>query len=98
MSEASGVSLHTLRYYEKEGLLTAVERGANGYRKYSAADMEWLEFLMRLRAMGMPISRMKRYSELRSQGDGTIAERRRMLELHRQESLEGLNRSDNFFR
>lgn len=45
--------IHTLRYYEKIGLIVAIGRNSNGYRYYSAADIEWISFLKRLKATGM---------------------------------------------
>jgi DNA-binding transcriptional MerR regulator len=77
------LSAHTLRYYEKIGLLSGVQRDPSGYRRYSEADVAWIQFLIRLRATGMGISEMKHFSELRSQGEGTVTARRELLEAHR---------------
>ncbi|MFP4978233.1 MerR family transcriptional regulator [Paenibacillus sp. CN-4] len=82
VSQITGLSVHTLRYYEKIGLLNGVARNESGYRKYRDSDLLWIDFLIRLRETGMPISEMKQFSELRSQGEATIKERRTMLELH----------------
>ncbi|MEV7008096.1 MerR family transcriptional regulator [Streptosporangium sp. NPDC051022] len=82
-SRRSGLSAHTLRYYERIGLIHEVERGPSGHRKYAAPDLDWLDFLTKLRATGMPIADMCRYAELCRQGPQTSAERRRMLEAHR---------------
>ncbi|RNB92560.1 MerR family transcriptional regulator [Brevibacillus fluminis] len=87
ISTMTGLSVHTLRYYEKIGLLSGVDRDANGYRRYTKADLSWLQFIMRLRATGMPISEMKEFSDLRSQGDPTISARRALLETHRKNVL-----------
>lgn len=78
----TGLSSHSLRYYEKIGLVGGVGRNKQGYRQYADADLSWIEFLLRLRATGMPIRDMKRFSDLRSKGDSTINERREMLENH----------------
>lgn len=83
-SRKSGLSAHTLRYYERIGLIHEVDRGPNGHRTYAGADLDWLDFLTKLRATGMPIADMCRYAELRRQGPRTTAERRRMLEAHRE--------------
>ena len=83
MAERSGFSGHTLRYYERAGLIRHVARHASGHRRYSAADIAWLEFLQRLRATGMSIRQMKRFADLRYQGDATAAPRREMLEIHK---------------
>jgi DNA-binding transcriptional MerR regulator len=77
-----GLTPHTLRYYERIGLLGAVTRQANGHRTFGPRDLEWVEFLHRLRSTGMGISEMLRYAELRARGDSTLAERQAMLVRH----------------
>ena len=77
-----GLTPHTLRYYERIGLLGSVTRQANGHRTFGPRDVEWVEFLHRLRSTGMGISEMLRYAELRARGDGTLAERKQMLVQH----------------
>ncbi len=77
-----GLTPHTLRYYERIGLLGAVTRQANGHRTFGPRDVEWVEFLHRLRSTGMGISEMLRYAELRARGDSTLAERQAMLVRH----------------
>jgi DNA-binding transcriptional MerR regulator len=96
VSELTGLSEHTLRYYERIGLLDAVGRAANGHRRYTADDVAWIEFLTRLRATGMPIRMMRRYADLRRAGASTTEERRALLEMHRKEvgeRLEDLGRN-----
>ncbi|OLL32415.1 MerR family transcriptional regulator [Burkholderia sp. SRS-W-2-2016] len=83
VAAATGVSAHTLRYYEQAGLLRAVGRTDAGHRLYSPADLDWLQFVMRLKATGMPIASIKAFSELRAQGDSTYGARREMLTGHR---------------
>ncbi|MER5320372.1 MerR family transcriptional regulator [Streptosporangium roseum] len=83
-SRRSGLSAHTLRYYERIGLIHEVDRAPNGHRTYAGPDLDWLDFLIKLRATGMPIADMCRYAELRRRGPETVAERRRMLETHRE--------------
>ncbi|RKE35819.1 MerR family transcriptional regulator [Paraburkholderia sp. BL23I1N1] len=80
---AIGVSTHTLRYYEQAGLIRAVGRTQAGHRLYSPADLDWLQFVMRLKATGMPIAGMQAFAALRAEGDPTIGERRDMLVAHR---------------
>jgi len=77
-----GLTPHTLRYYERIGLLDAVPRAPGGQRRYAAADMDWLAFLMRLRATGMSIQGMQAFARLRSQGNASVTERRQLLEEH----------------
>jgi DNA-binding transcriptional MerR regulator len=85
MAERCGMTAHTLRYYERVGLIQPVGRARNGHRRYSEADAAWLEFLHCMRATNMPIREMQRYAELREQGDATSLERRKLLEDHQTE-------------
>ena len=73
---------HTLRYYERIGLLGQVARQANGHRVFGARDVEWVAFLQRLRATGMPIREMLRYAALRAEGPATLVDRQALLEAH----------------
>lgn len=82
MAERCGMTAHTLRYYERVGLIRPVGRARNGHRRYSNADEAWLHFLHCMRATSMPIREMQRYAELREQGDATSLERRKILEDH----------------
>ena len=83
VAAATGVSAHTLRYYEQEGLLRAVGRTTAGHRLYSPADLDWLRFVMRLKATGMPIAQMQAFAALRAQGESTFGARRSLLVAHR---------------
>lgn len=85
MAERCGLTAHTLRYYERIGLIRPIHRAENGHRRYSSEDEAWIGFLNRLRATGMPIQQMLRYAELRSQGDTTACERRQILEEHQRD-------------
>jgi DNA-binding transcriptional MerR regulator len=82
ISTKTNISSHTLRYYEKIGLLMDIHRDQNGYRQYSQTDLSWIYFLVRLRETGMSIEDMKKFSFLRSKGESTITGRRELLELH----------------
>ena len=73
---------HTLRYYERVGLIQPVGRARNGHRRYSEADEAWIHFLHCMRATSMPIREMQRYAELREKGDATSLKRRQILEDH----------------
>jgi DNA-binding transcriptional MerR regulator len=79
----SGVSAHTLRYYERAGLIDGVERAGSGHRRYGDEDLAWIEVLQCLRATGMPIRGIRRYAELVRAGDGNETERLTLLEDHR---------------
>ena len=82
-AEETGVSVHTLRYYEKIGLVTPIPRADNGHRRYTDDDVYAIVFLPRLRATGMPIADIKRYVDLVARGKSTLAERLALLEAHR---------------
>src|SRR5690242_20231415 len=85
-AERTGVSPHTLRYYERIGALREPpERAPSGHRRYSERDVSWIVLLTCLRATGMPISTMLRYTELARQGTETAAERKALLLAHRAE-------------
>ncbi|ERK72643.1 MULTISPECIES: MerR family transcriptional regulator [Leifsonia] len=84
IAERTGLSAHTLRYYEREGLmLSPVERASSSHRRYSEADLTWVLFLTKLRSTAMPIATVRRYVELARRGDDTTAERLELLLLHR---------------
>jgi DNA-binding transcriptional MerR regulator len=76
------MTAHTLRYYERVGLIQPVGRARNGHRRYSEADAAWLNFLHCMRETNMPIREMQRYAALREMGDATIEQRRQLLEEH----------------
>ena len=82
MAERCGMTTHTLRYYERVGLIQPVGRARNGHRRYSDADEAWLQFLHCMRATNMPIREMQRYAKLREHGTDTSIERRKILEEH----------------
>ena len=82
-AEEMGVSIDTLRYYERIGLLPSIQRGENGRRIYSEEDLGWVYWLKLLRESGMSIQTMKRYVEVTRAGDHTIEERCAILEEHR---------------
>lgn len=84
LSRRSGVSPHTLRYYEKAAVLAPVARASNGHRRYLASDVAWLAFVLRLKATGMPLAEIKQYAALRLQGDMTVPQRLAVLERHRE--------------
>ena len=77
------MSAHTLRYYERAGLIDGVERAGSGHRRYGDEDLAWIEVLQCLRATGMPIRGIRRYAELVRAGDGNETERLALLEEHR---------------
>lgn len=78
----TGLSAHTLRYYERAGLIAPVARASGGQRRYAVSDMDWIGFLLRLRATHMPVGQMQVFARLRGDGNATVPERRQMLETH----------------
>jgi DNA-binding transcriptional MerR regulator len=87
ISEAAaktGLSQHTLRWYERIGLLDAISRTGVGRRRFSEKDLDWLSLLAKLRETGMPVREMQRYAELVRSGAGQ-AERLELLQRHRTE-------------
>jgi DNA-binding transcriptional MerR regulator len=82
-AQETGLGIDTLRYYERIGLITGVERLNNGHRRYGDADITWILFLKQLRTTGMPIAQMQTFARLRREGDVTVSQRREMLEQHR---------------
>lgn len=80
----SGVSVHTLRYYERAGLVvTTIDRTATGRRRYHRLDLEWITVCTRLRATGMPIKAIRCYAELVRHGRGNEQERLLLMQTHR---------------
>lgn len=81
---ATGLSTHTLRYYERAGLMLApIDRASSTHRRYSEADVTWVQFLTRLRSTGMPIATIRAYTDLVRAGEGTVDERLELLLRHR---------------
>ena len=87
-ADRTGFSLDTLRYYEKEGLLT-VARTSGGRRVYSDSDLEWLGLVRCLRDTGMPIADLRRYADL-SGDDSTLDDRLDLLIEHERQVVEKL--------
>lgn len=81
---ATGLTVHTLRYYERIGLIDPIQRKVNKHRLYREEDILWIEFLLKLRSTGLPIQKMLRYAELRRLGNQqeSVSERKMLLEQH----------------
>jgi DNA-binding transcriptional MerR regulator len=82
-SRITGVSSHTLRYYERAGLMPRVERNAGGHRRYGERHERWVEFLRHLRTAGMSIATIRRYVALLDQGRAGDPQRMALLREHR---------------
>jgi DNA-binding transcriptional MerR regulator len=83
MATRCGMTAHTLRYYERVGLIQPVWRGGNGHRRYSEQDEKWLRFIKSMRATHMPIREIQRFADRRESEDNRVDERRKILEGHR---------------
>jgi DNA-binding transcriptional MerR regulator len=78
-SEKYGISQHTLRYYEKIGMIPRVNRNESGIRDYMSDDLEWIELVLCMRNAGLPVKVMVEYLKLHQMGDSTIKERMQLL-------------------
>ena len=106
-AERTGLSKHTLRYYEREGLLPPISKASSGHRRYSDDDIGWVKFLQLLRATGMPIREAKEFVTLTWAGDHTIPQRVEVLTAYRAalvermrqdvEHLQALNRKVEWY-
>lgn len=83
LAAKTGLSAHTIRYYERIGLLPFAIRDASGHRSYDASILKWVDFLSRLKATGMPIRDMQLYARLHEEGQSTNDQRQRLLIEHR---------------
>lgn len=89
VSDRTGLSVHALRFYERQGLLAdPVQRTADGRRVYSPRDVEWLVNCTRFRASGMPLASIRRFAELVRAGTGTEGERLQLLREHQRVVLD----------
>jgi DNA-binding transcriptional MerR regulator len=86
VAQRTGLSVHALRFYEREGLMLSqhVARGTGGHRRYTPMDVKWLVICIKLRASGMPLAEIRHYAELVREGPGNEQER---LELLREQQV-----------
>lgn len=84
VAAAVGMSVHALRFYEREGLLVGpLDRTAGGRRRYTQVDVDWLQICTKLRESGMPLAELQRFAALVRQGPGNESERLALLDDHR---------------
>ncbi|MBD0747152.1 MerR family transcriptional regulator [Streptomyces sp. CBMA152] len=81
----SGLTAHTLRWYERIGLMPHVDRSHTGQRRFTNKDLDWLAFVSKLRLTGMPVADMVRYAELVREGEHTLDARQELLEQTRRD-------------
>ena len=84
VARETGLSVHALRFYEREGLLLSqhVARASGGHRRYTAEDVRWLGICIKLRRSGMPLAKIRRFAELVREGPGNEQERLTLLRAH----------------
>lgn len=105
--DLTGLTAHTLRWYERIGLMPHIDRSHTGQRRYRNRDLDWLGLVGKLRLTGMPVADMVRYAELVREGDHTYTERFDLLRSTRddvlsriaelQDTLSVLDRKINFY-
>ncbi|GAA2556618.1 MULTISPECIES: MerR family transcriptional regulator [Streptomyces] len=83
----TGLTAHTLRWYERIGLMPHIDRSHTGQRRYTNRDLDWLDLVGKLRLTGMPVADMVRYAELVREGDHTYTERFELLQTTREDVL-----------
>lgn len=96
VAELLHISAHTLRYYEKEQIVTPL-RDASGDRRYNESHLKWLQFVIKLKETQMPITTIKKYASLFQEGEHTAADRLKLLEEHKesiQKQMHILNTAD----
>jgi len=106
-AERTGLTAHTLRYYERDGLMLGVSRAGSGHRRYTEQDLGWIELIAKLRATGMPIREIRRYAQLVRAGADNERERLELLAAHRErvrqrlaevaEHLEAIDRKIDYY-
>ena len=81
VAEHTGLTVHALRFYEREGLMLTrrIARGSGGHRQYTPQDVHWLRICIKLRASGMPLAKIRRYAELVRAGPGNEPQRLELL-------------------
>jgi DNA-binding transcriptional MerR regulator len=83
VAQETGLSVHALRFYEREGLLLSQPaRVTGGHRRYTPQDVHWLRICTKLRASGMPLAKIRRLAELARNGPGNEQERLELLREH----------------
>jgi DNA-binding transcriptional MerR regulator len=81
-AELSEISAHTIRYYEKIGLLRNINRNSSGHRSFTEGDIVWADFIKRLKDTGMSLQDIRRYADLRAEGEHTAKLRMQLLQAH----------------
>ncbi len=96
ISQKTGLSTHTLRYYEKEGLLSPVERSSGGFRQYTDEDLESLGLICCLKNTGMSLQEIARFIQLTRKGDQTLQQRVELLRQHRENVIQRIQEMQKY--
>ncbi|MBV8835874.1 MAG: MerR family transcriptional regulator [Alphaproteobacteria bacterium] len=92
LARRTGRSIHTIRWYESQGLLPGVARDRGRRRVYSDYHVGWLDLMERLRFTGMSVRQMREYTAMAKQGSATLPQRRALMAAHQQRVREKINR------
>lgn len=95
IAEKTDLTEHTIRYYDREGLIPFVSRTESGIRRFSEDDLEWINLICCLRNSGMPIQEIKDFMHLCLRGAETFEERKELLMKHREHILEQMKNLEN---
>ena len=91
VTQITGLSEHTLRFYKKQQLIINIKRDSNNYRLYSDFDIQCIQFLIKVKSTNMPLKDIQKYAELMAIGNSTLAEREEMLLKHKQRITEQIS-------
>ncbi len=94
IAERTNLTEHTLRYYDREGLIPLITRTSSGIRQFSEDDLEWINLICCLRNSGMPLQEVKEFMHLCLKGKESLEERRLLLENHRARILDQMKNLD----
>lgn len=95
VAEKTNLSIYTLRYYDKEGLLPLLQRTSSGIRKFSENDIAWINLICCLKNSGMSIENLKIFMNSCLKGDETCEQRKEILEQHKQSILSQIKQLEN---
>jgi len=95
VSEMTGVSTYTLRYYEKEGIIPPIGRDEAGRRYYTNDNLAWIELVTCLKETNMPVIEIKEIVRLSQIGDQTIDDRKVILQTHKARMLDQIKSLEN---
>lgn len=91
VTQITGLSEYTLRFYEKQQLIINIKRDSNNYRLYSDFDIQWIQFLTKVKSTNMPLKDIQKYAKLMAKGNSTLAEREEMLLKHKRRITEQIS-------